>query len=49
MSEENLTGKIEITIDGDNVSFSTNMSVIETHWWLAYVSNLIVTGQAQSE
>lgn len=49
MSEENPNGKIEIIIDGDNVSFSTNMSVIETHWWLDYVKNLILTGQAQSE
>lgn len=39
---------ISITIDEDNVSFETNMSVIEMNFWLDHVKMLLVSGQAKT-
>lgn len=40
-------GTIEINIEGDEVSFSTNLSVVETNYWLDHIKYLILSGQAQ--
>lgn len=45
--EEN--GKIEITIENEQVNFSTNLSVAEMYYWLDYIKYLIVSGEAQTQ
>lgn len=44
-----LTGFINIKIEEDNVSFESDMSIIEMNFWLDHVKNLLITGQASSK
>jgi len=41
-------GRIEITIEENQVLFSTNLSIPELNFWLDHVKNLVITGQAKS-
>ena len=44
MSEK---GTIEISIEDDEMSFSTNLTIPEMNYWLDHIKYLIVSGQAQ--
>jgi hypothetical protein len=38
--------EINIVIEEEQVSFSTDMSMIELNFWLDHIKNLIITGEA---
>jgi len=44
MSEK---GNIQINIEDDAVTFSTNLSVAEMNFWLDHIKYLIISGQAK--
>jgi hypothetical protein len=42
-------GEITIKVEGTDVSFSTNLSIFATNFFLDYVKYLLVSGEAQEK